>query len=1164
MTRRPIDQDARDIACEDFSRSVALEAAAGTGKTEALAGRVVEAVAGGHARMARVAAITFTRKAAGELQVRLRTKLARALKEQDRTEDEQGLLYNGLMEVEQASISTIHAFAESLLRAEPFTAELDPDFRVIEATETSLMFQRVWERWRHGAMQDPTGRLPALMRATANLLVDKKTRKSGPPYDWATSPIKDEHVSSLARAISENRGDLAPLPDEGACPAFVAEMDAFLPELLHDLRSVTPDESKLKAGKTGDTLYQGLLASLARLEALQDVEDWRERFYGLTSVDIPTGAGSKAKWKSNEDLATTREASDELHQRWRAFLARSMPTACQWRNLPWTREAIALAEEVADAFAAVKQAEALVDFDDLLWRLRDLLRRSDEARAVLAARFDLVLVDECQDVDQVQLEIILLLTGRGDPDGEDYQSIPGRLYFVGDPKQSIFRFRGADLAAYSRARERIGASAHALTLEQNFRSRRAVCDAVNHAFAPVMDAGGHQAGYVPVRSWRDQEAFDQQAALLALPIPDTWLRDHKQPTVRNADAAAIASFLSALHEGSLPMPFLVRGERTGEIREAKLGDVVILCHRFGREQHGQPSHVGRIERALDAFSVPFVTIGGKEYFARREVRNLHGLLRALDEPYDAQAVVAALRGPVFALNDQDLLEWKLEGGVFNPIVPTSVDHPTARALDRLNEIRRAVRGVGGLRAAVSRALEDSGLLEIHAAQHLGAGRVANLLKVVEMASAAEDAGIRTLRGFVRFLGDRIDTKSDEEDILLDAGRAQDAVRVMTVHKAKGLAAPVVVLYDWFRGESTRPGHLLRDTGGRWVVKAGPLEAPGWEVARVEEARREHAELVRLGYVAATRARDWLVASAFPEELRADGPLSPLRPLFTREHVDPPGDSCVATDIEVRVWTPDEAIVPSALRSAPPEEVQDHATRARHGLDVDWREWQEQVQAGGSAGVPVLAARDELVASLELPDVDIIVSVPPSEADALQCPADQRGDRRGELVHRLLEGADLSGLSDGDAPVTAARAVAERMLPVVRGMVIREGWGEEEVAKLLDMATRLLATPIMKEVARARRVLHEVPFAFRAALRQEPSSEVLVTGVIDLAFEDHSGLWWVADYKTGLVSPERLVHLHGAQIRVYAQALSEHLGSAPVSAALISLVEEQPTRASEPT
>jgi ATP-dependent helicase/nuclease subunit A len=792
------DREERRRALDDLDTTILVEAAAGSGKTTLLLGRIVSLLRSGRARLTEIAAVTFTEKAAADLKVRLRAELARAGLEE------------ALRELELARIGTIHAFAAGLLRERPVEAGVDPGFTVVDPLGARLLLDRTWESWLPGALSDPDVAEPVRQAIQRGIGLDR--------------------LRDLGFALVDQRDGLAGLP----APADFAEPPAAL---------------NLDARATVQRLA-GLARSGAKdpedraAHALEDLAAWVDQTAALPESDQvdallelarlpekPAGLGNKAKWRDRAALEECRAGLAALRERIEA--ARAVARHNHVAGLArW-------AAGFVEAYERAKSRAGCLDFLDLLLRARDLVRDRPDVRRDFQRAIRYLLVDEFQDTDPLQLETVLALAEGGPP---------GSLFAVGDPKQSIYRFRRADIETYADAQATIARKGAALTIRANFRSTRAILDAVNGVFEAAMvppPEGAYQPAYVALEPSARTEP-GSPPVVLAL-APDV-------PPATSAGEAAV-------QEARLVAAYLVREVEHG--RRFRYGDVALLFRAM--------TAVAAYEDALRAAGVPFRTVGGRHYYDRSEVGWTIAALSAIEDPHDAVALVGALRSPFFGATDDALLRLHAAGGEFSyrQPLPEDADPALARAWVVLGALHRE-RNALSPAAVVERLLARTEVLAAYALEPQGEARVANLLKVLDTARALEARGALTFRGLVRWLRDRGAARYEEEE---SAVEAEDAVRLMTIHKAKGLEFPVVVVLDLGREAPRRAPVLLADRGtGRLAVNLGrvgdaALTTLDWGDSEAREIQRLDAEAVRVLYVALTRAERVLV---LPVPTRPEG------------------------------------------------------------------------------------------------------------------------------------------------------------------------------------------------------------------------------------------------------------------------------------------------------
>jgi len=780
----PVDKDARKAAAADLDTTFFVEAAAGTGKTTSLVARIVAAVNTGRARLREIVAITFTEKAAGDLKLRLREKLEEAL-----TGDK---LKGALSDLERAHITTIHSFCAWILRERPIEAVVDPQFAVADELQGRLLFEEAWEDWLEaGLATNP----PALRHALM-------------------SGVELDKLPELAALFVDHRDRLASATLPALQPldvdATIAELESAAPTLERGLKHFTArnENAFTRARALLDTLSLLHHASAERKIAV------------LRSLEL-TLPRARAHFDSEDAYREMKDAVKNLKVILEEF------TAAADHNL--LVELIAWLRGFIDHFQKVKHDRALLDFDDLLVKTRDLLRDNKEVRHDLQRRFKFLLVDEFQDTDPVQTEVVLLL-GEG---------APGKLFAVGDPKQSIYGFRRADIEMYADTRRQIERTGKVLTFSQNFRSRSTILDWVNDVFAKILvksTDGDYQPEYIPLAA--RSELRTTQAAVTLL-RPREFVKT-SMDELRRTEAAAVAGYLRQQVAGG----------------SCKWGDIALLFRSF--------TGVEIYSDVFQQHGVPFRIIGGKGYYQRQEIQTLSSLLSCLDNPTDKLNLVATLRSPLFGWADELIFLISKTTGL-DYLVSTAADTSdqvlqTFALLRELHECRHGFSVAGYVEHVFAR----SKICEaFFASQPDSSQCVANLLKALELARQLESVGVRSLRAFVRQLRETVLAGVDEPSP--DSEEDAKVVSILTTHKAKGLEYPVVVLPDLAGRSSDSGAKLLLGRDGGCELRFAGRRTLGFETVDKEQQKREEAEEIRLLYVAVTRAKERLVIPWFAEK-----------------------------------------------------------------------------------------------------------------------------------------------------------------------------------------------------------------------------------------------------------------------------------------------------------
>src|SRR5665647_212915 len=661
------DQDVRDRVTGELGTTFLLEAGAGTGKTRVLVDRYVKCVldeALGSGDVRTVAAITFTEKAAGELRQRVREEFEARATQAEAGSGAAEAIERALAALDDAPISTIHGFAGRLLREFPVEAGVDPAFEQLDGLGSDIERAHLWEEW-----------LTELAAADSS---GEATGEAGEPTaerrvrDWLSRllrvGVKLEDVRVLAagpKGLFGERYDLDPAPGPPPEPDLIAGLSGLAAPLasLRDFCAAACSDQADKGFGAAMQLVEAAAALLAEPPA--DIDLVAAALYALPAKTNPTAPGGN---KGNWDAAGG--GKDELQLRYHAVAA----VVTDLRE-EYAEYVTGLAVAVADSFARwaghVQVSLARLDFTDLLGRLRDLLSGDRDARRALQQRFRYLLVDEFQDTDPLQAQIVCLLCER-EPLSVDWREVvlaPGKLFVVGDPKQSIYRFRRADIALYDQVKRLVegqpDGTGVVTAIRQNFRTTPAAAGWVNNVFAPVFDddqGEGRQPRYQWVEPYRPPAEGPRIAVLLGR---EYGFQAGEADAARLDEARALAALLLRMH-GADAERWSVQDRGAGvaaaggappesePARPPRWGDVALLF----RATTGLETY----EQALREAGVPYRVDGGKTYFARREVADALLCLRAADDAADGPALYGGLHSSFFGFSDDDLFLFWAAGG----------------------------------------------------------------------------------------------------------------------------------------------------------------------------------------------------------------------------------------------------------------------------------------------------------------------------------------------------------------------------------------------------------------------------------------------------------------------------------------------------------------------
>jgi ATP-dependent helicase/nuclease subunit A len=1155
------DQAARDRIRDDLDTTLVVEAAAGTGKTSALIGRIRQGIVSGRVSLAKTVAVTFTEFAAGELKLRLRLAIEEARQQPDNSPQTTEFLKKALEEFEEARIGTIHSFCADLLREHPVEAGIDPLFEVAPDDLAYPLFDLAFERWFERQLAAPDEGVRRILRRLPRK--DFGGRRSGTlarrPRESGPKPI----LRSAAWELVRERDFTTPWK---RIEGFDREtdIDALILE-MEDLGQMSdvghPDQWFTKSL----AYLQRYVTEITRLESLGNPRDYdgiEARLFGL----LPAWKSKNYKAYFARDDFPKEELlrrRDELKVRVEEFVNKAgADLAPRLREELWW---------VVEEFERLKEHAGYLDFLDLLLRARNLIQDNRDIRAELQQRFTHIFVDEFQDTDPLQADILMLLSA-DDPDQRDWRQvrpIPGKLFMVGDPKQSIYRFRRADVALYQEAKRLIVDSGGALVeLNVSFRSGPEIQQAVNAAFAPIMsDESSTQAHYVPLSPFKT--AIGTQPAIVALPVSQPYgdfgkVVDWKIEESLPKDVAAFVDWM--VNDSGWTVT-----ERAGPERVPL--QPRHICLLFRRLRHFSTDVARVYVQALEAHRIPHLLVGGSSFHSRDEVEAIRNALTAVEWPNDELAVFATLKGPLFAFTDSQLLAYRTLSSTLHPFkqppegLPESLVE-VAEALGILRDLHRRrnhrpIADTIGTLLAVTRA--HAGF----ANWPTGEQALANIMRLTDMARRAERNGLISFRAFVDWLDEEAQSGDIGDAPIMEEG--VDGVRIMTVHKAKGLEFPVVVLVDITAKDSREPSKWVDQAAGLSAMTLAGCTPIEVQDNRDEEKRIEKEEAARVLYVAATRARDVLVVCGVGDH-PYEGWLSTLNPViypvealsFRPQAKQPPGcpefgeDNVVgrlqnairpqgsvtpgmhrpqAGEHRVVWWDPavlrplDQGHTRSRLTELLKED--DSKVRSEEGIRIHG-EWQTQRKAvRRTAGEPewtVVTATSHFATPVSVDGGDESRTTAPDVAvESIEIDFSRpHGKRFGTLVHAVLSVVPLN--SDRDSIAEIAR---------LQGRVL--GASEEEIEAAVETVQRALSHPLIRRAAAAEKsgqCRREVPVAFKL------EDGVIVEGVVDLAFQEPTpgSPWLVIDYKTDFEMKGRLEE-YQHQVSLYALAISRATGLA---------------------
>jgi len=846
----PPDQPARDAIVLERDRNVAVVAGAGTGKTKTIIDRAVELLAPSRlgtepVSIQAMALITFTRRAAGELRFRMRERLLRELESQAHRDDGPAcLLRDALANLDAAFVGTIHGFADRLLRLRPVEAVLSPAYALVEDT-SELVRETFWR----------------LRRAAEAGSLERELGSFGASLDPILINTAGDTLRAAARAglqmeRSENAyGTVASL--EAIMARMIETRDVAVelyqvPEPQIDQACAAAERlaQMVKTMRGAGFGHRSLRRTAHALTRLHGIDDPAEAFRMIQEA-----LGGRTLTKSTDfghdengwSIYKAIRPQDSL----KGSLAEQLKGPHRWL----ATRLVHLFPVVRAMYERVKAEHELVDYLDLLIKLRDLLRDNLDARRFYQRLFGHIFVDEFQDTDPLQCEIVFYLcedpaapASREAGAWETVRLAPGKLTIVGDPKQSIYRFRRADIAMYGLAIERlIAAGALEQRLETNFRSRPELIAFFNEQLGkvlgqndgPAFDPQTGRANYEDLLPSSGIAAAD--TAVHVLPYADAANEGLLAPEGRAVEAAMLACYVRWL----LGAGFVVRDPDTSAARPVRPGDIAVLA--------AVTTNLRVLLEELDGLGIEYSARGGALFLAHPVVRQFLLGLRALADCGDGVAEAALLRPPFFALDCADAVSARVDKSAANP---RRLRFEEAQATVAALRAQRHTRSPG---ATARDLIERTALGRTVTADCNGRQTLAALYEVaaeLDRRAALEDCDYDGATELFRAWA--------ENPVFLDTPEppGAEALRVMTTHSAKGLEFPVVILWDGYQTFSERGGglwHVERE-GRAWALSLGSvaIEQPAGAHVLDREKQFSEQERRRLYYVAATRARDLLV------------------------------------------------------------------------------------------------------------------------------------------------------------------------------------------------------------------------------------------------------------------------------------------------------------------
>jgi ATP-dependent exoDNAse (exonuclease V) beta subunit len=1071
----PPDQSARDDIASRYHETLFVEAGAGSGKTQALVERVTNLISSSdEVSLNDLAVITFTNKAATELRHRIRSRMEELLVDCSEPVMQERLT-TSLEQLDEAAISTLHGFARRLLTEHSIEAGLPPSFEVLDEIATQVEFLERFEKFLDSLLLDPEWSRTLLLGDALGI-----------------NPARD--LLPLATELHKSWDLLRPV----ISPEIT---DIQFEPLIAEGRSLARRKSTYLGSADSDGMTSCLDAIHEFVGELEAGFDEIQQLATLADTKLPSGKrkGQKNNWTDIESLRSDYERYRQKVASFKASLS----------DLTLRRLTSCLSAFILEGVREQRN-QGRLDYHDLLVSARETLSHSvhgPSIRAEVRRRYKHLLIDEFQDTDPIQIEIATLIAAPSDIEPEsswhDTPTLPGGLFFVGDPKQSIYRFRRADIGLYLAAQKKYEAGQ--VRLSTNFRSTPEIVNWVNEVFGKLIHPrAGSQPAYAPLIPIRESAPVGDAITLLgATPHPKSTTKKSDAEEVRLSEAHDIAqTVIRIIQEG-----WSVK--RDDDWREARFSDITVLVPTR--------SAMSNIQRGFENAGISYCVASASNVWRSQEIRDLIMCLRALNDPSNSLATVSALRSSVYGCGDDDLYNFRTshsESWDWNAL--TLTEHlerakngdPVAAGLAHLAQLHEE-RSLLTPSELIGRIIRERQLEEQCSTRKQPRESLRRFRYVVDQARAWSDTANGNLQTFLSWVTQQTaDNARPIETILSEDD--DDSVQIMTIHAAKGLEFPITVVaglpLQTRRESGVRVGHSPNSDLPEVKIRK-EIETLNFDDWAQSETLFNHDESIRTLYVACTRARDHLVISLHRKET---APKSGPEHQTLAELLADASTDAEHTEVDhsnhSEVWVTEQASW-SSLRPPLPEWHRRHV----NVVEVSGRQrFMSATHIAQSANSSKSTPNgDEIQDPGLLKDSD--------ESEILVQGRGRYGTAVGRAVHAVLQTVDLE---TGSGLANLARIHAEA----------------EGLPELSDQVASLASSALESE---------EIQRAIRGRYWRElhvacPVGEHIIEGYVDLVYETDAGLV-VVDYKTDQIDPSELgdkLERYRLQGATYATAIEE--------------------------
>ncbi len=1093
------DESARKQIIEDFEHNFLVEASAGSGKTSCLVKRMIGLVKSGRYTVEQIIAITFTRKAAFELKERFQQEIESELEKVNKPE-EKNHLFQAIENIEQCYIGTIHSFCARILRERPIEAGLDPFFGELDEVDNLLFMEQAWEEYMANLRVQDSDRFHNLTMLGIQIKDLKDSYKKACQYP----EVKLVH-------------------EELDCPQLDSTMNklfSFCDEAILHIPKQEPEKG-----------YDSAQQAILQIQKLKKFPPYMEKdFYRIILLDLFNKDFSKSggvilkRWQSREKA---KEYRDIVLPKLR--VEHIEPVMERWREYCYSNS-IHFIEPALNYYNRLKEKNSLLNFQDLLLKTASLLANNPDIRYYFQQKYRTILVDEFQDTDPIQAEIIFYLTGKQlkETDWKKLTPRAGSLFIVGDPQQSIYHFRRADIAVYKLVKKVITESnGKVLKLNANFRSLHSIGKFVNTLFQDLFGNGEDefQVGYSSMQTTRE-DIKGYYSGVYQYII--TREKD-KKTTVEN-DARTIAALIRGWVDNKIKILRTEEELQRGKNSEAEYQDFMILLrYKSGMEIYS---------KILSEYGIPVTVSGSASLSESKYFPELLKLLRLLKDPENQVLLVAVLRGIFYGFSDEELYHYKVAGGDFNPFSnpPDILENDLKQKIVKtFQQLRNYYSWSLQYSPAVvlEKIMIQSGLLPYICGEIDEKEGGNEFFFILEYLRESEMRDYFTYDGMVEYLNKLWQSGLEEE---FSIKVEENAVRLMNLHKAKGLEAPVIFLAIPYLNRKPDPDYYIERhcviPKGHFLVKKYNYFGNGKIIAQPKkwkdycqiESSYLDAEETRLLYVAATRARNMLVISSFGADYH-ENKQNPWQPLI--KEIKP----------EMVLNIPEIIALQSHIReeSYSLKEYKAH----RNGIE------QLKKKILASNYLESTASRQAEFSEIKSPLIPTI---------------DKGGRNWGNAVHEILE------------YVVRGEAKEHLLGTYIAYVLEKNSINPERKEELYGVVQKFIKSGLYQRIKNALRIFTEIPFNLKITpndllyqelvltnrvVKEEGGKPLILNGTIDLVFQEKDG-WVIVDYKTDCPVREedytKLRELYGMQISTY-NKIWNIIGREKIKESLIYFVSE---------